>query len=1072
MKKNYKLFAILTVLCIFGGLNSQSVKYEKSQPEGKKANTFLSTTWVLTGVLIQIDNLDPSKTWSKVALDNAWCSGSGTWGDPYIIENVSINSQNLGNSIEIKNSNDFFIIKNNLLYNSTHIALYLSNTTNGRIIDNIVTGMFYRGIKLDYSNNNTMIGNLITTNGIGFELTNSQNNRIIQNSAVFNDWDGIFMQYSDNNTLFLNNFSSNGHYGLFLSASNYNNLSYNIANFNPENGIYLYAYYGTCDFNLLQKNDASFNQKSGINIAGIYNTLLMNTANLNFGNGIELSGYKQNSVQNNTCNYNTEAGIEIGGSSKNNITNNFLTGNRKWAINFFGASANNSLSKNLMEGSDIGFPYGELSYITTHSIDTSNLVNGKEVYYYVQKIGLTPSNFSDTGQTILINCSNGNITNSGGLGLYYSNNNLIYENDFSSLYYGIYLYKSNYNSISANNGSNNANGIMLYYANNNTVSDNYIQNSTEFGIYIMYSLNNTITGNILEGGGVGIEAINRFYSEVATHQFDLTNTVNGDVLYHYKDQENLGELNFSGAGQIILVNCSSAYISQIDASVTLYYSDYATISRVNISHYFNYGIYLYESDYANITSVIVNNSNLGIYLSKSRFTNISYSIISHSSGTGTWKPTKALNTGAGVLLLMADDNYIFNNSIMFNMEYGIRMEGSNRNWIYENLMVGNKEGGIYNYYGDNNIIEDNIIKNNIGEGIFIIGSNFNDHIGNSIVNNSLSGVYLQASDDNQFYENYFHTNTYGIYLQYSADNSLIYNNTFFENLIQDAYEDLLSAQWDNGLIGNSWTDYSGKDIDDNGIGDSAYYFDDSVDNYPLWWDAPMFEILDPYDSDVFGTISPAFSLNMTEGVASSVKYSFNNETTSYSGSVNGFINQDGWNLYGSGEINITFSVNDSRDVSAEAKQVSIIKDIESPNITIISPDPFQVFNSTPPQFILEIVDTHFYRLNYTVNSQTPDAHSLLLIDAGDDSYITYHSTLESEFWDSLPNGEIVIRFYASDIVGNEKFKEITIIKNVSETTETPPDNPTESIPGFLVIPVLGFICIVSILYYRSKKGTK
>ncbi|HEC40254.1 hypothetical protein LCGC14_0653090 [marine sediment metagenome] len=286
-KKKIQLLTILAVLCISGGLINQSKNHPKSNLEKRENDLILSATWIFTKMIIEIDNLDPNKTWSKVALDNAWCSGSGTWSDPYVIENISLNSQNSGNCIEIKNSNDFFIIRNNYLYNSTFTALYLSNTTNGRIVNNTLTDLFWKGIELDYSNNNTIIENIVTTNGYGFYLDNSQNNTIIQNSIVNNVWDGVNMQYSSNNTLFLNNISSNGHDGLFLSASSHNNLSNNIVNFNQENGIYLYSYYGSCDFNRLQQNNAYFNQKSGFRISGSNNTLLKNVANFNFDGGIE-----------------------------------------------------------------------------------------------------------------------------------------------------------------------------------------------------------------------------------------------------------------------------------------------------------------------------------------------------------------------------------------------------------------------------------------------------------------------------------------------------------------------------------------------------------------------------------------------------------------------------------------------------------------------------------------------------------------------------------------------------------------------------------------------------------------
>ena len=74
--------------------------------------------WDLTGFPIFIDDDDPSYNWAITAATKDWCSGSGTWIDPYLIENVTINGQNSGSCIFIRGSSVFFVIKNCSLSNS------------------------------------------------------------------------------------------------------------------------------------------------------------------------------------------------------------------------------------------------------------------------------------------------------------------------------------------------------------------------------------------------------------------------------------------------------------------------------------------------------------------------------------------------------------------------------------------------------------------------------------------------------------------------------------------------------------------------------------------------------------------------------------------------------------------------------------------------------------------------------------------------------------------------------------------------------------------------------------------
>jgi hypothetical protein len=58
-------------------------------------------------------------------------------------------------------------------------------------------------------------------------------------------------------------------------------------------------------------------------------------------------------------------------------------------------------------------------------------------------------------------------------------------------------------------------------------------------------------------------------------------------------------------------------------------------------------------------------------------------------------------------------------------------------------------------------------------------------------------------------------------------------NTFINNT-HSAY-DLFSNVWHQNNIGNYWSDYSGSDLNNDGIGDSEYYIDGGTafDPYPL-----------------------------------------------------------------------------------------------------------------------------------------------------------------------------------------------------------------------------------------------
>jgi parallel beta-helix repeat protein len=145
---------------------------------------------------------------------------------------------------------------------------------------------------------------------------------------------------------------------------------------------------------------------------------------------------------------------------------------------------------------------GSLEEISSNDIDTTNLVNGKPLYYYTNEVHLGPDNFTNAGQVILVNCndslvSNLNISDSSiGISLHYCNNNNISGNTANNNRYGIYLFFSDYNIVSGNTANyNNDIGISLVYSDYNTVSGNIVNYNDLFGIILGNSNNNAISGN-------------------------------------------------------------------------------------------------------------------------------------------------------------------------------------------------------------------------------------------------------------------------------------------------------------------------------------------------------------------------------------------------------------------------------------------------------------------------------------------------------------------------------------------------------------------------------------------------
>ena len=202
----YKLSVFLTL--VIGILMFQSVLYPsrflikenyiQCEKEGLKASEF----WVLP-YTIHIDS-----NWSDTESTYDWCTGSGTWDDPYLIENVTVDAHNSGSSIFLENSDDYFIIHNCTVINSQESGY----------------SGYPAGIKLNHVSNGTIFQNVIKENFIGMYFDSVQNVTINDNTIIDNPVGGIILYHSNENYI-LENFQTLSNYtGLFLNSGSNNNI--------------------------------------------------------------------------------------------------------------------------------------------------------------------------------------------------------------------------------------------------------------------------------------------------------------------------------------------------------------------------------------------------------------------------------------------------------------------------------------------------------------------------------------------------------------------------------------------------------------------------------------------------------------------------------------------------------------------------------------------------------------------------------------------------------------------------------------------------------------------------------
>ena len=318
-------------------------------------------------------------------------------------------------------------------------------------------------------------------------------------------------------------------------------------------------------------------------------------------------------------------------------------------------------------------------------------------------------------------------------------------------------------------------------------------------------------------------------------------------------------------------------------------------------------------------------------------------------------------------------------------------------------------------YRENLLVNKEVII--VGNNATIDGGGAGDAVQINANNTFLSGFYIiNSSSDAGVLVNSCHVdiqectiayNFYGIYACHGTCDVRIYHNNFVNNTY-NAW-DKGSNIWDDGAMGNYWSDYGGADDNKDGIGDLPHDIGGgtSRDNYPLMYPYGLPAAVFGYETNGLEAVfNGSFSVDY-DGVIENYSWNFGDGNISYGKETNHSYN-------GSGVYEVTLAVKDNNGRTGTFTK-GVIIDTEKPlttcNLTPSFPNGDNGWYVSNVWFNLTASDT-LSGVNYTKYK----------IDNGGWEYY------ENDTVSLTGDGTHFVRYYSVDKYGNEEDVKVISVK--------------------------------------------